>query len=158
MTEQLNWTEGECNWVVVWAFFGIAFLWDWMKIDLFQFCGHCWVFQICWHIECSTFTVKDIFQISFRIWNSSTGIPSPPLALFVVMLPETHLRHIPRCLVLGECEWSHHRDFSGLWRSYLYSSSMYSCHLFLISSASVMSIPFLSFNEPTFAWNVPLYL
>ena len=23
---------------------------------------------------------------SFRIWNSSTGIPSPPLALFVVML------------------------------------------------------------------------
>jgi len=23
-----------------------------MKIDLFQSCGHCWVFQICWHIEC----------------------------------------------------------------------------------------------------------
>ena len=41
----------ECNWVVVWTFFGIG-----MKTDLFQFCGHCWVFQICWHIECSTFT------------------------------------------------------------------------------------------------------
>ena len=27
---------------------------------------------ICWHIECSTFTAS-----SFRIWNSSTGIPSP---------------------------------------------------------------------------------
>ena len=54
-----------------------------MKTDLFQSCGHCWVFQICWHIECSTFT-----ESSFRIWNSSTGIPSPPLALFVVMLPE----------------------------------------------------------------------
>ena len=52
-------------------FFGIG-----MKTDLFQSCGHCWVFQICWHIECSTFTVS-----SFRIWNSSTGIPSPPLAL-----------------------------------------------------------------------------
>ena len=26
-----------------------------MKTDLFQSCGHCWVFQICWHIECSTF-------------------------------------------------------------------------------------------------------
>ena len=25
---------------------------------------------------------------SFRIWNSSTGIPSPPLALFIVMLPK----------------------------------------------------------------------
>ena len=37
-----------------------------MKTDLFQSCGHCWVFQICWHIECSTFTAS-----SFRIWNSS---------------------------------------------------------------------------------------
>ena len=56
----------ECNCVVVWAlpFFGIG-----MKTDLFQSCGHCWVFQICWHIECSTFTAS-----SFRIWKSSTGI------------------------------------------------------------------------------------
>ena len=52
-----------------------------MKTDLFQSCVHCWVFQICWHIECSTFTAS-----SFRIWNSSAWIPSPPLALFVVML------------------------------------------------------------------------
>ena len=37
-----------------------------------------------------------------------------------------------------------------------YSSSVYSCHLFLISSAYVRSIPFLSFIEPIFAWNVPL--
>ena len=34
-------------------------------------------------------------------------------------------------------------------------SSVYSCHLFLISSAFVSSIPFLSFIEPIFAWNVP---
>ena len=39
---------------------------------------------------------------------------------------------------------------------FLYSSSVYSCHLFLISSASVRSTPFLSFIEPIFAWNVPL--
>ena len=57
-----------------------------MKTDLFQSCGHCWVFQICWHIECSTFTAS-----SFRIWNSSTGIPSLPLALFVVILSKPHL-------------------------------------------------------------------
>ena len=38
----------------------------------------------------------------------------------------------------------------------LYSSSVYSCHLFLISSASVTSLPFLSFIEPIFAWNAPL--
>ena len=39
---------------------------------------------------------------------------------------------------------------------FLYSSSVYSCHLFLISSASVKSIPFLSFIELIFAWNVSL--
>ena len=82
-------------------FFGIG-----MKTDLFQSCGHCWVFQICWHIECSTFTAS-----SFRIWNSSTGIPSPPLALIVVMLPKTHLTLHSRCLALGE--WSHQRDYLG---------------------------------------------
>ena len=42
------------------------------------------------------------------------------------------------------------------WRSFLWSSSVYSCHLFLVSSASVRSIPFLSFIEPIFAWNIPL--
>jgi len=57
-----------------------------MKTDLFQSCGHCWVFQICWHIECSTFIASP-----FRIWNSSTGIPSPPLVLFIVMISKAHL-------------------------------------------------------------------
>ena len=36
-------------------FFGIG-----MKTDLFQSCGHCRVFQICWHIECSTFTASSL--------------------------------------------------------------------------------------------------
>ena len=40
-------------------------------------------------------------------------------------------------------------------RSFLYSFPVYSCHLFLISSASVRSIPFLLFIVPRFAWNVP---
>ena len=35
-------------------------------------------------------------------------------------------------------------------------SSIYSCHLVLISSASVRSIPLLSFIMPILAWNVPL--
>ena len=39
---------------------------------------------------------------------------------------------------------------------FLYSCSVYSCHLFFISSASLRSIPFLSFIVPIFAWNVPL--
>ena len=33
---------------------------------------------------------------------------------------------------------------------------VYSCHLFLIFSASVRFLPFLPFIEPIFAWNVPL--
>ena len=73
---------------IVWQFehslalplFGIG-----MKTDLFQFCGHCWVLQIYWHIR-STFTAS-----SFRIWNGSATILLPPLALLVVMLPKAHL-------------------------------------------------------------------
>ena len=72
----------ECNCAVVWAFFGIAFLWDWNENWPFPVLWPRLSFQICWHIECSTFTAS-----SFRIWNSSTGIPSPPLALFVVIGP-----------------------------------------------------------------------
>ena len=41
-TEQLHFTSLH--------FFGTG-----MKTDLFQCCGHCWAFQICWHIECNTF-------------------------------------------------------------------------------------------------------
>ena len=54
----------ECNWVVVWIFFGIDLFGIGMKTDLFQSCGHCWLFQMCWHIECSTFTAS-----SFRIFH-----------------------------------------------------------------------------------------
>ena len=53
---------GECDCAVVRAFFDIVFLWDWNENWPFQSCGHCWVFQICWQIECSTFTAS-----SFRI-------------------------------------------------------------------------------------------
>ena len=127
-------------------FFGIG-----MKTDLFQFCCHCSVFQICWHIECSIFPAS-----SLRIWNSSTGIPSPPLALFVVILPNGHLTSHFR---MSGSRWVITPLWlSGSWRSFLYNSSVYSCYLFLISSASVRSIPFLSFIEPIFPWMFPWYL
>ena len=120
-----------------------------MKTDLFQSCGHCWVFQICWPIEYNTFTAS-----SFRIWNSSTGIPSPPLPLFIVMLPKAHLTSHSR---KPGSRWAITPSWlSRSWRSFLYSSSVYSCHLFLISSASIRFILFLSFMVPIIAWNVPL--
>ena len=37
-------------------------------------------------------------------------------------------------------------------KTFLYNSSVYSHHLLLISSASVKSIPFLSFTVPIFTW------
>ena len=120
-----------------------------MKTDLFQSCGHCSVFQICWHIECSSFTAS-----SFRIWNSSTGILSPLLALFVVMLSKAHLTSHSR---MSGSRWVITPLWlPGLWTSFFYRSSVYSCYLFLISSASARSIPFLSFIVPIFAWNIPL--
>ena len=44
--------------------------------------------------------------------------------------------------------------FQSLWP--FWYSSVLSCHLFLISSASVRSLTFLSFIVPIFAWSVPL--
>ena len=115
------WDEYNC--AVVWAFFGIAFVGIGLKTDLFQSCGHCWVFQICWHIEFSTFTAS-----SFRIWKSSTGIPLPPLALFVVMLSKAHLTShsrmsgsrwmiTPSVTLISNCQYLHHHAYQQNWRS-----------------------------------------
>ena len=60
----------ECNCAVVWTFLGIAFLWDWNENWPFLILWLLLSFQICWHIECSTFTT-----LSYRILNNSTGIP-----------------------------------------------------------------------------------
>ena len=120
-----------------------------MKTDLFQSCGHSWLFQICWHIECSTFTTS-----SFTIWYSSTGISSPPVALFIVMLPKAHLTLHSR---MSGSRWVITPSWLfGSWSSFLYSSSVYYCHLFLISSTCVRSILFLSFIVPIFVWNIIL--
>ena len=116
------WNKHNCP--EVWTFFGIAFGIG-MKTDLFQSCGHCWVFQICLHIECSTLTAS-----SFRIWNSSAGIPSPPLALFVVMLPKAHLTSCSR--ISGSRWMTTSWWLSRSLRAFLYSS-VYSWHLFLAS-------------------------
>ena len=45
MTATVRWFEHS----LALPFFGIG-----MKTDLLQSCDHCWVFQICWHIVCST--------------------------------------------------------------------------------------------------------
>jgi len=87
-------------------------------------------------------------------FDSSTGIPSSPVDLLMAMLPKAHLTLHSRMSVsrwVITSSW-----LSGSLWSFLYSSSVYFCYLFLISSASVRSIPFLSFIVLIFAWNVPL--
>ena len=134
--------------MVVWTFFGIAFLWDCNENWPFQSHGHCWVFPICWHIECSTFTAS-----SFRIWNNSTGFPSPPLALFIVMLPQAH--------------FTSHSKMTGsrwvitiviIWVVKIFFVQFFCVFLppLLNIFCSVRSIPFLSIIMSVFEWNIPL--
>ena len=89
------WDEYNC--AVVWAFFGIAFLWDWNEN---------WPFPVLCPLlsfpNLLAYWVQHFTASSFRIWNSSTGIPSPPLALFIVMLPKAHLTSHSR---ISGCRW-----------------------------------------------------
>ena len=76
----------ECNCAVVWTFFGIALLWDWNEK---------WPFLVLWSLlsfsNLLAYWVSTSAVSSFRIWNSSAGIPSPALALSIVMFLKAHL-------------------------------------------------------------------
>ena len=104
-------------------------------------CGHCWVFQICWHIECSTFTAS-----SFMIWDGSTGIPSLRLALFVVMLSKAHLTSHSR---MSGSRWVITPLWlSWLWRSFLYPNFLLNTrnnlHPILLIFCSLGSLRYIS--------------
>ena len=97
---------GECNCAVVWNI-----LWHWLSLGLerkLTFSSPVATAEFSKfadNIECSTLTASTI-----RIWNSSAGIPSPPLALFIVMLPKALLTSHS---ILALDEWSHHHDYPG---------------------------------------------
>ena len=115
----------ECNCVVVWTSFGNAFNKD---------CNENWPFPVLWPLlnfpNLLAYRAQHFHSIIFRTWNSSSGIPSPLLALFIVMLPKARLTSHSR---MSGCRWVITPSWlSGLCRSFLYSSSVYSCHLFLI--------------------------
>ena len=164
----------ECSCAVVWMFFGIAFLWDWSENwsflvlwPLLSFLNllTSWVQLVmdreAWHAAVHGVTKNQTQPSDLMNWtdwvqhfhtiifSDSTRIPSPPLALFVVILPKAHLTSHSR---MSGSRWV----ITPLWLSGSLRSSVYSCHLYLASSASVRSIPFLSFIVPIFAWNVPL--
>jgi len=129
---------------IVWTFFGIAFLWDWDENGPFPVLWPLLSFPnllASWvqHFHSIIFYLKQL------TWNSITSTS---------FVHKTHLTSHSR--MSGSTWMITPLWLSGSWRSFLYSSSVYSCHLFLISSASVRSIPLLSFIVPIFAWNVPL--
>ena len=112
----------ECNSVVVWTFFSIHFLWVW---------NDSWPFPALWpplsFPDLLAYWVQHFNPSPFRIWNSSAGIPSPPLTLCIVMLPKAHLTLHSR---ISGSSWVMTPSWlSGSLRSFLYSSSVYSCHL-----------------------------
>ena len=103
----------ECNCVVVWTFFDIAFLWDWNEN---------WHFLVLWPLlsfpNLLAYWVQHFIRASsFRILNSSTGIPSPPLALLAVIFPMAHLTSRFR---MSGSRWVITPSWlSGSWRSFL---------------------------------------
>ena len=145
LTTQNLWDE--CNRATVRTFFGIAFVWDWNENWPFPVLWPLPSFPICWHTECSTFTAS-----YFRIWNSSTGMPSPLLVLFIVMPPKAHLT-------------SHSRMSGSRWMiipSWLSGSWRFFCIVLLCilatSSASVNPYHFCPLLYPSLHEKFPFYL
>ena len=112
--------------------------------------------------ECNCEVVGPFLGIAF-LWNWNANWPFPvlwPLLSFpnlltywVKQFPKAHLTSYSR---MSGSRWVITPSLlSGLCGSFLYSS-VYFYHLFLISSASVRTISFLSFTMPIFAWYVPL--
>ena len=129
------------NCAVIWTVFGTAFLWNWNEN---------WPCPVLWPLlsfpNLLAFWVQHFNSSIFKIWYSSAGIPSPPQVLFVVILPKVHL--ISHSRISGSRWLTTPSWLSRSLRSFLYSSSVYSCHLLLIPSASARSIPFLPFIVP----------
>ena len=137
----------ECNCALVWTFFGIALLWD---------RNENWPFPVLWPLKRSpnllAYWVQHFHSIIFQDlkelhWNSIT---STSFAVLRKARLTSHSRMSGSKWVT--ISWWLSRSF----RLFLYSFSVYSYHLFSISSASVRSLLFLSFIVLIFVRNVPL--
>jgi len=131
-----------------WAFFGIAFLWDWNEN---------WLFPVLWPLLCCpnllVYWVQHLTASSFRIWNSSAGITSPLLALFVVMLPKAHLTSHSR---MSGSRWVNTIMVIQVIKTFFVQFCVFLPPLLNIFFFVRSILLFLSFVVPNFSWNVPL--
>ena len=95
------WTSGSSRftycWSLPWRILSITFqhvrwvqLWGSLSI-LWHCLSLCLKWKLTFSSPVATAEFSKFTGIFFRIWNSSTGIPSHPLALFIVMLSKAHL-------------------------------------------------------------------
>ena len=139
------WDEYNC--VDVWTFFGIALLWDWN--ENWPFSSPVATAEFSKFAGILSAALSQPHLLGFEI----DQLEFHPLALFTVMLPKAHLTSHSR---MSGSRSDHH----GCWgHEDLFSILLcYSCYLLLISSASVRSIPFLSFICPSLHEMLPWYL
>ena len=136
------WNESNCS--VVWIFFGIVLLWD--KIENWLFSSPVATADFSKFAGILSAALSEHYLSEFQIVQLEFH---NPLALFIVMLPKAHLSS--HSMMSGSRRVITPSWLSGSLRSFLYSSSVFSCHLLLFSSASIRSIPFLSFLVSIFA-------
>ena len=127
----------ECNCAVVWTFFGIAFFGIIMGLE--------WKVTFTSSVATAAFSKFETLSQHHLLGFERAQLEFPLLALLIVMLPKAHLTSHSR---MYGSRWA----IPPSWLSGLRKSSVYSCHLFLMFSASVRSIPFLSFIVPICAW------
>ena len=96
----------ECNCVVVWAFFGIAFLWDWNEN---------WPFPVLWPLlsfpNLQAYWVQHFHSIIFEDLKELNCNSITSTSFVVLLLPKAHLTLYSR--MSGSSEWSHHHGYLG---------------------------------------------
>jgi len=145
------------NWVTEWNWTGLYgslnILWYWHSLGVerkppFPVLWPLLSFPTLLTYECSILTAS-----SFKIWSSSSGIPSSPLALVVVIFPKPHLTShswMSGSRWLTTLSWLPVSLKPGVFFvlfCFVFYNSVYSCCLFLISSAYVRSMLFQSLER-----------
>ena len=98
-----------------------------MKTDLFQACGHCWVFQICGHIECSTFLLPNSARATIHIFSFDSMLNTSPICL----------QHPSPCSYTSgsrpQSHWTARQNYwvtdASLWLSLKLLNENFSCHI-----------------------------